>query len=108
MPQDAPCRGLRRRDRFSPKSFLPVKTNLPVEGFSMPHDYTYEPENQALARPGDVKRGELAIVRDTQSLEPVSLRDATFAKSGTKPLLVKQAKILRAPIEEEEEADILP
>jgi hypothetical protein len=75
----------------------------------MPHDYVYEPENsQALAKPGDVKRGDVVAIRETQSPEPVSLRDATFAKSGTKPLLAKQAKVLRAPIDEEEEADILP
>lgn len=76
----------------------------------MPHDYTYDPStSQALARPGDVKTmADVVAIRETQALEPVSLRDKTFSKSGTKPLLAKQSKILRAPILEEEEADILP
>lgn len=85
----------------------------------MGHDYTYDPDDKT-ATPA--KGGEL-VVRDTATGEerkivpfpnratadePLALRDSTFKGSGAKPLLVKQAKVLRAPVDPVKEVDILP
>lgn len=66
-------------------------------------DITVEPDQSALVR-GSQQRGQLVTMPRS---EPVSLRDATFAKSGTKALSRTAAKVLRAPVHPTKEVDIL-
>jgi hypothetical protein len=72
-------------------------------------DLTYEPEilprNSQLVRSGGNVGGGDVIAMEKR--EPVSLRALTYEKSGSKPLLVKQAKILRAAPNAKTEVDIL-
>lgn len=75
----------------------------------MPRDYTYDPPAGEAGNALAPIKGEVVQMpqRNTE-LEPVVLRDTTFTKIATKPVSVKAAKILMAPVDEENEIDILP
>jgi hypothetical protein len=72
-------------------------------------DFTYEPDQTkgstagALVR-AEQPRGELVTM---PRVEPVSLRDQTFAKSGLQRLSARATKILRKPFHERREVEIL-
>lgn len=71
----------------------------------MARDHEYVPERgttNALARRDDVADGTILTV------DPISIRDNTFAKAGSRPLAKAMDRKLRAPIHPTNEADILP
>jgi hypothetical protein len=74
----------------------------------MPHDVTYEPpEGEAPPAGSALMRAPARDLVTEPPREPVSLRDVTFAKSGTKPLTKVQAKTLRKQFEPRKEIEIL-
>jgi hypothetical protein len=83
----------------------------------MATDYTYDPEHGqkepgALVRVIDTGTGETKEISpfpqaDDRNGAPLALRDSTFAKVSNKPLLVKQSKVLRKNVADDE-IDIKP
>lgn len=67
----------------------------------MAREYEYEPERGSTAI---ARREDVAII----DADPISIRDNTFAKAGSKALAKAVDKKLRAPIDPKVEADILP